>query len=159
MRPATAPVLSWENWLFTLTGWPYVVRGVFAGTMSVIRPKQITFKVTPKSPGGMPALPASLLTPYLAFTTGLSSVAIYGEYRGHVLGYVLLCIFGATSYSTVSILVPLLHIREAARGAGVRFTQALRTARWPLTLALATTLPLGFAMAHYVPDLALVLHL
>ncbi|WP_042441932.1 glycosyltransferase family 2 protein [Streptacidiphilus jiangxiensis] len=157
LRPAAAPVLSWENWLFTLTGWPYVVRGVVAGAMSVIRPRQITFKVTPKGFGGMPELPAKLLAPYLTFTLFLSSVALYGEYRGHVLGYVLLCIFGATSYSVVSILVPLLHIREAARAAGARWSKALRTARLPLALGLATLVPLGFAMAHYVPHLAAVL--
>ena len=31
MRPAEAPVFTWENALFMLTRWPYVVRGVWAG--------------------------------------------------------------------------------------------------------------------------------
>jgi hypothetical protein len=134
-----------------------VVRGVLAGAMSVIRPRQITFKVTPKSPGGMPALPSGLLAPYLTFTTALSAVAIYGEHRGHVLGYVLLCILSSFSYAVVCVVVPLLHIREAARSAGTRLLRALPTARLPLVLGLATLVPLGFAMAHYVSHLAAVL--
>lgn len=151
MRPAQAPVLSWENWLFTLTGWPYVVRGVLAGIRGAIRPRQVTFKVTPKSPGGLPALPGTLMTPYLAFTLTLSSVALYGELRTKAVGYVLLCIMGSLSYAVVCVTVPLLHIAEAARSGGVRFTRAVRTARLPLTLGLLAALPLGFAAIRYVP--------
>jgi hypothetical protein len=151
LRPATAPTLSWENWLFTLTGWPYVARGVIAGVRSAIRPRPITFKVTPKSPGGMPALPARLMYPYLGFSVGLSSIAIYGELRAKVFGYVLLCIVGALSYATVSISVPVLHMREAARASGVGTGKALSTARLPLALGLLTLIPLGLAAVHYVP--------
>lgn len=151
LRPATAPTLSWENWLFTLTGWPYVARGVAAGIMGAIRPRPVTFKVTPKSPGGMPALPARLMYPYLGFSAGLSTIAIYGELRAKVFGYVLLCIVGALSYATVSIGVPILHMRESARAAGVPLGRALGTARVPLTLGLLTLIPLGLAAVHYVP--------
>lgn len=151
LRPAVAPTLSWENWLFTLTGWPYVVRGVLAGVAAAIRPRPITFKVTPKSPGGMPALPVRLMYPYLGFSLGLSTIAIYGELRAKVFGYVLLCIISSLAYAVVSISVPVLHIREAARSAGVRARDALRTARLPLGLGLLALVPLAVAAIHYVP--------
>lgn len=158
LRPAQAPVLSWENWLFTLTGWPYVARGVTAGFMSAIRPKPITFKVTPKSAAGMPTLPAGLMTPYLAFSIALSGVAVYGELCTQSVGYVLLCIFSSLAYATVSVGVPLLHMREAARNAGERFRNALRVVRLPLILGLLTLPSLGFAIARYVPYVLGVYH-
>src|SRR6185312_291840 len=150
--------LSWENWLFTLTGWPYVARGVTAGFMSAIRPKPITFKVTPKSAAGMPTLPAGLMTPYLAFSIALSGVAVYGELCTQSVGYVLLCIFSSLAYATVSVGVPLLHMREAARNAGERFRNALRVVRLPLILGLLTLPSLGFAIARYVPYVLGVYH-
>jgi hypothetical protein len=158
LRPATAPTLSWENWLFTLTGWPYVARGVMAGFISAIRPKPITFKVTPKSAAGIPALPAGLMTPYLIFSLALSSVAVYGELCTKSVGYVLLCIFSAMAYATVSVGVPLLHIREAAVNAGESFRTALRAARGPLCLGLLTLPTLVFAVARYVPYVLGVYH-
>jgi cellulose synthase/poly-beta-1,6-N-acetylglucosamine synthase-like glycosyltransferase len=157
MRPATAPVLAWENWLFTLTGWPYVVRGVVAGIAGVIRPKPVTFKVTPKGMGGMPSLPTKLVAPYLGITLGLSAVAIYGELANRVIGYVFLCLMSSLSYAVVSVLVPLLHIRESARSVGARFTAAFPTARLPFALGLATFLPLGFAIYKYIPHIVVLL--
>ncbi|MBR7833156.1 glycosyltransferase [Actinospica durhamensis] len=158
LRPAKAPVLSWENWMFTLTGWPYVARGVTAGFMSAIRPKPITFKVTPKSAAGMPTLPARLMTPYLAFSLALSGVAVYGELCTQSVGYVLLCIFSSTAYATISIGVPLLHARESARNAGETFRRALSVARTALVLGLLVLPSLGFAMARYVPYVLGVYH-
>lgn len=158
LRPAHAPVLSWENWLFTLTGWAYVARGVTAGFISAIRPKPTTFKVTPKGVAGMPSLPPGLLTPYLVFSVALSGVAVYGELCTKSVGYVLLCIFSAMAYATVSIAVPMLHIREAAANAGESFRSALRSARMPLCLGLLTLPTLCFAIARYVPYVLGVYH-
>ena len=28
LRPHDAPVLSWENWLYTLTRWPFIAWGI-----------------------------------------------------------------------------------------------------------------------------------
>src|SRR5262249_33167937 len=61
LRPPDAPVLSWENWLYALTRWPYNAWGVAAAVVQKIRPKPITFKVTPKSTGGMEPLPSGLV--------------------------------------------------------------------------------------------------
>lgn len=152
-RPADAPVLAWENWLFVLTGWPYVVRGVIAGTIGVIRPKPVTFKVTPKGMGGMPTLPTPLMAPYLGITLTLSGIAIYGELADRVIGYVFLCLMGAFSYAMVSLTVPLLHIRESARKVGTTFRRALPTARLPLVLGMATFVPLIFAWYEYLPHI------
>ncbi|MBW8806121.1 MAG: glycosyltransferase [Catenulisporales bacterium] len=156
-RPANAPILAWETWLFALTGWPYAVRGVAAGIVGVLRPKPLTFKVTPKGMGGMPSLPTRLMAPYLGITLALSAVVLYGEFADRVIGYIFLCLVSSLSYAVVSVLVPLLHIRESARTAGARFTAALPTARLPLALGLATFLPLAFAMDKYVPHIVVLL--
>jgi cellulose synthase (UDP-forming) len=153
MRPAEAPVFTWENALFMLTRWPYVVRGVWAGIIGVIRPRPVTFKVTPKGTGGMPGLPTKLMAPFVVFSTLLSGIAIYGELANRVIGYVFLCIVSALYYGAVSVVVPLLHMREVARSAGVRTRQAFRTARLPLTLGIATFLPLVYAAIRYYPHI------
>ena len=57
LRPRSAPILSWENWLYTLSRWPYIARGIGAAIIQTVRPRPVTFKVTPKAAGGLERLP------------------------------------------------------------------------------------------------------
>ncbi|MFG2334205.1 glycosyltransferase family 2 protein [Streptomyces sp. NPDC048604] len=149
LRPRSAPVLSWESWLFGLARWPYVAWGVGAALAQKLRPRQITFKVTPKNRDGLEPLPLRAVAPYLLITTLLSSAAVVGQFTGPAFGYVFLCILGALSYSTVTLAICALHIGETAHAAGVRRLRALRTAAIPLTAGLLTLLPLAFAVAVF----------
>ena len=51
LRPQHAPIISWENWLYTLARWPYIARGILSSIVQVIFPRPTTFKVTPKGVG------------------------------------------------------------------------------------------------------------
>lgn len=162
LRPRNAPILSWENWLYTLTRWPYIAWGILAAVIQVLRPRPVTFKVTPKAAGGLERFPVRLTLPYVVISGVSAAAAITGEATNNAAGYVFLCIAAATTYAVVSVVVPLLHASEAAANASASFGFALwKTARAPLFMALAGLLPVALAVVRYplyltyvVPNLA-----
>jgi len=150
LRPRNAPVLSWENWLYALTRWPFNARGVVAALLQQIWPRPITFKVTPKASGGLEPLPTGLVLPFVAITMVLSTAAIVGEFTTGAVGYVGLCLLGGLTYAVVALAVCLLHAVEAARAAGAALPRALvATVRRPLAVSVAALVPLGTALALY----------
>jgi len=144
------PIISWETWLYALSRWPFIAWGVAAAAVQQIRPKPITFKVTPKTVGGLEPLPMGLVLPFVAITAALSTAALVGEFSTAAVGYVGLCLLGALTYAVVSFAVCVLHARESARGAGSRVGTALSaTVRRPLGAALVALVPLVVAVVIY----------
>jgi cellulose synthase (UDP-forming) len=159
LRPPDAPIVSWENWLYTLARWPYIARGICSAIGYVIRPRAVTFKVTPKGKGGLESLPTRLIIPYLLVTCAFSAAALTGEAANHAVGYVFLCIVGSLMYAVVSVLIPVLHAREMGQRAGVGTGTALRrTSVVPLILGLLSALPVLYAAIHYPAYAEHVLH-
>lgn len=153
LRPPDAPLISWENWLYTLARWPYIARGVLAATAQKLWPRPVGFRVTPKSRDDLERLPGRLIAPYVVITLTLSATALAGAAMSTpAAGYVFLCILGAALYAVVAVAVPVLHAREAAREASVTWLHALRaTAAVPATVGAATLLPLLTAAVLFVP--------
>lgn len=149
MRPKDSAVFSWEIWLFGLSRWPYVAWGVLAAVTQRLRPRQITFKVTPKKRDGLDPLPLRAVAPYLLITTFLSGSALVGQFTGPAVGYVFLCILGSASYTAVTLAIGGLHVRETARSTGASAFRTLRTAALPLVAGLLTLLPLALAVAVF----------
>ncbi|MFF5938632.1 glycosyltransferase family 2 protein [Streptomyces sp. NPDC012508] len=157
LRPHDAPVFSWEQWLFVLARWPFVIWGIAAALLQRVRPRPTVFKVTPKSRDGLEPLPLRLVLPYVLISLGLSAAAIVGELTGPAAGYVFLSILGSLSYAVVALAVSALHVVEAARGAGVRVRRAFGTAWLPLLAGASCLLPLTLAAVLYPVYLAGVL--
>lgn len=157
LRPRNAPLVSWETWLFALARWPFVIWGLLGAAAQRMSPRPLTFKVTPKTAQGPQPLLARLTLPFVALATVLSSVAIVGELTSPSVGYVFLCLIAALAYAAVGVAIPLLHIHESARAAGVGFSVALPTARLPLTLGLLACVPAGVAVTFYPAYAAAVL--
>jgi cellulose synthase/poly-beta-1,6-N-acetylglucosamine synthase-like glycosyltransferase len=149
LRPRRAPLVSWESALFVLARWPYVAWGVVAATLQTIRPRLVTFKVTPKQRNGLEPLRLRVVAPYLFLTLTLSAAARYGELYTTQAGYVFLCILGAACYAAMSLAVPALHAVESARADGISRRDAASTARVPLLAGVAAAVPLGMAAAAY----------
>lgn len=149
LRPRSAPVVSWEQWLFILARWPFVAWGVLGAVVQEIRGRPVHFKVTPKDRTGLEPLPHQLLLPFTGIAIGLSAAALAGEQTGPAVGYVLLCILGAAVYAMVAVLIAILHVREAARTAGTSLRGALATARTPLLVAALPLLPVVSAITLY----------
>jgi hypothetical protein len=147
-RPVTAPVLSWENCLYRLTRWPIVACGLCAAALQRLRPRPITFEVTPKSVDGLTRLPATLIAPYVVLSVLLAGTAIVGEVARGPGSYVLLCLLGALAYLVVPFAVCLLHASEGARTAAVSMRRAIgKTASAPLLISLLTIPPVAVAIA------------
>ena len=157
LRPRGAPLLSWETWLFALARWPFVILGVVGAVVQRMRPRPLTFKVTPKSEAGPQPLLARLTLPFAVLAVALSSVALFGELASPSVGYVFLCLIAATAYAAVALAVPLLHVHESARAAGVTFRSALPTAWLSLTLGVLSALPVATALVLYPAYAAAVL--
>jgi cellulose synthase (UDP-forming) len=159
LRPPEAPIISWENWLYAFARWPFIAWGVIAAILQKIRPRPLSFRVTPKTTGGLEPLPARLVLPYGIISAVLSSAALVGEATTAAYGYVFLCVLGATCYGTVTVAVPLLHAREAARNASVAFAAAVRTTvGTPLVIAAAVVAPVLLAAATYPSYLFKFIH-
>ncbi|GAA0237535.1 glycosyltransferase family 2 protein [Cryptosporangium japonicum] len=151
-RPTSAPVVSWEEWLYQLVRWPLILRGVLAAFAQRIRPTRIEFRVTPKGNDGLEVLPTELLHPFYLISLAMSSIALVAEFvlNTDSWGYLLLCLLAASTYTFVSLVLPLLHAHESAKRAGVEFTHALgATAAIPLLVAIALIVPLAVAIAGY----------
>lgn len=136
LRPMKVPVLTWENWLYTFTRWPYIAWGALAAVVQQIRPTPVVFKVTPKVRDSLEPLPARLTAPYFLLSVLTSGAALVGGFTTTAYGYVFLCLLASLSYAVVTVAVPLLHAKESATAAGASLYAALRgTALPPLALA------------------------
>ena len=150
LRPPKAPVVSWESWLYSIARWPYNGLGICAALRNRIRPRPVSFKVTPKGSGGLELFPARLLIPYAVVSLISSAAGLFGERGGGAPGYVFLSILAALTYAITTIAVPFLHAREAANAVGVRLSGAIRsTIRVPLLVALVVTIPAVTAAGLY----------
>ena len=160
LRPAWAPIISWESWLYALTRWPYLAWGIGAALWQWLRPRPVSFAVTPKRAAGMQPLPARLIMPYLVISAACSGAAMAGEAFTTTAGYVFLSLLAAVMYGVVVTAVPVLHAREMSARAGVPVTVAVRrTARGPLLLAAGTLALAAVAVASFPPYIAPLLHL
>jgi cellulose synthase/poly-beta-1,6-N-acetylglucosamine synthase-like glycosyltransferase len=141
LRPVRAPILSWENWLYRLTRWPFIAWGVCAAAVALFRPRPITFKVTPKAADGLEPLPPKVIAPYVTISVVLAGAALVGELSTTAAGWVFLCLLGAAVYAVVTFAVCFLHAVEASRSAGVGLARAIaETVRAPLLIS-ALTIP------------------
>jgi cellulose synthase (UDP-forming) len=155
LRPPGTPIVSWENWLYCLTRWPFIAWGVCAATMQLLRPRPITFKVTPKNTDGLEPLPFPLVIPFLAVSLVLAGGALAGELTNRAVGYVFLCLLGSATYWIVACAVCCLHASESARTAGVTRRRAFATTVRAPALAVVLTLPCVATAIALFPDYAI----
>jgi hypothetical protein len=147
LRPADAPSLSWENWLYRLTRWPFIAWGVCAATLQLLRPRPVTIKVTPKVVDGLERLPARLIAPHVVLSVVLAAAALAGP---RVTAYSLLCLLGALVCLVVPFTVCLLHAADTAGTAGARLGRAIgETVRVSLLVSALAIPPViaGFVRA------------
>jgi cellulose synthase/poly-beta-1,6-N-acetylglucosamine synthase-like glycosyltransferase len=112
LRPATAPVISWESILFQLVRWPWALIGCASGFLGAVTGREDGFKVTPKRADGEKPLPVRVLLPYL-FLSAVSIVPVLlVEDPGPALGYYFWALLNGAAYLLVSIAVVTLHIAE-----------------------------------------------
>jgi len=149
LRPQTAPLLSWEVWLYALARWPIIGWGLIAAGVQQITPTPVVFTVTPKGTSAVEPMPVRLIAPYLTITVVLSAAAIVGIVRTGAVGYIGLCLIGAIFYAVLAIAAPLLHAREASTASGIPYSAAL-LAVWTSVLSwIVAATPLCLALTTY----------
>ncbi len=150
LRPPWAPLVSWENWLYSLTRWPFVALGICAAFAGFLRSRPVSFKVTPKHAGALEPLPVKFVVPFVLIAAGSSSAAIIGERFTAAAGYVFLSALAGVVYALVAFTVPVRHAAETAAGAGASLWTALWvTVRGPVVLAACATVVALTAVVLY----------
>jgi cellulose synthase/poly-beta-1,6-N-acetylglucosamine synthase-like glycosyltransferase len=139
-RPQRAKLGGWESWLFTMARWPYVCWGCFSAVLQQIRPKPVTFKVTPKGDRGVEKLPTGLLWPYIGVSLVAFYAALYGSRVHNPPGYLLLCLGCGFTYLMVIVGVSLMHVIETGRSTGARGVPLVGTISQPLFVILLLVL-------------------
>ncbi|WP_218007769.1 glycosyltransferase family 2 protein [Nocardia vinacea] len=150
LRPVDTPVLSWENWLYRMTRWPFIAWGVGAAVWQLLRPSPITIRVTPKEVDGLEPLPSRLIAPHAVLGTLLAVAAFIGEFSGATASYIVLALSGAAIFNAVMLAVCVLHAAETVEAAGVSFRAAIENVAAPLSMAVLTILPVAAATALFV---------
>ena len=112
LRPASAPPLSWEHWLFELSRGPWVFAGVAAAVREWLFPIPVTFKVTRKGEANAP-LPLQFLVPYLlAVAIGVASAFVLGDSVRLAQGYVLLTLVTTCMFAVTALAIVVLSHRQ-----------------------------------------------
>ncbi|MBV9328018.1 MAG: glycosyltransferase [Chloroflexi bacterium] len=162
LRPATAPVLSWEAILFEYVRWPWMVLGIAHALIGHVTGKVFSFRVTPKGANGPRTLPVSILLPYVAIVVVEAGTAILVEHPGAAIGYTYLALVAALSYVVVIAAMIHLQFRENQRVFSLpRLAQlgaALRVSPLPtfssMLVGAALVLRGGAVAAAFVPGAA-----
>jgi cellulose synthase/poly-beta-1,6-N-acetylglucosamine synthase-like glycosyltransferase len=150
LRPPRAPLVSWENWLYSLTRWPFVALGICAAVAGLFRTRPVNFRVTPKHARALEPLPVKLVVPFALISIASASAAVVGERYTAAAGYIYLSALAGVVYAFITILVPVRHAVEAAAATGTKFGTALwETARAPVVVAVCATALALTAVALY----------
>ena len=143
LRPADAPVISWEAILFQFVRWPWALIGCAHAIWGCVTGREDGFKVTPKRTGGDRPLPIRVLIPYLLLSAGSILPALLVKDAGAARGYYFWALLNGAVYMLVAVAVVALHVvenrshtdRSMLRFAGARLP-AIATVAAALGLAI-----------------------
>jgi cellulose synthase (UDP-forming) len=135
LRPANAPVLSWEAILFEYVRWPWMVLGIGHALVGRVTGHEFSFRVTPKGVSEPRPLLLPVLLPYVLIVVVEAGVTLVVDHPGAAVGYLYLALVAALSYALVLAAVISLQLRENRR------TFAMPRAAQLSALVRATPLP------------------
>ena len=144
LRPADAPVISWEAILFQFVRWPWALVGCAHALWGCVTGREDGFKVTPKRTGGDRPLPTRVLMPYLLLSAGSILPALLVKDAGAARGYYFWALINGAVYLLVTVAVVALHIVENRAHTSRR--SMLRFAGVRLTAVSTVAAALGFAI-------------
>ena len=120
LRPANAPVISWESILFQLVRWPWALLGCANAIWGVVTGREDGFKVTPKRADGERPLPVRVIVPYLVLSAISILPVLLVSDPGAARGYYFWALLNGAAYLTVAIAVVALHIAESRAHSNAR---------------------------------------
>ncbi len=146
LRPANAPVLSWEAILFEYVRWPWMVIGIAHALVGRITGKEFSFRVTPKGANGPRALPNRVLLPYGVIVAVEAGVTMFVAHPGAAVGYAYLALLAAASYVVVLAVLIALQLRENRRAFPEQKAAEVRSALRASPLPTLSSLLVGAAI-------------
>ncbi len=146
LRPADAPVISWEGILFQFVRWPWALIGCAHAVWGCVTGREDGFKVTPKGKAGERPLPLRVLAPYLLLSAGSILPALLVNNAGAARGYYFWALINGAVYLLVTIAVVALHIVENRAHTGRRSMLRFAGLRLPAIAAVAAALGLAIVV-------------
>jgi len=147
LRPASAPVLSWEAVLFQFVRWPWALIGCANAVWGTLTGREDGFKVTPKGAAGERPLPLRVILPYLVLVAVSILPVLLVANPGPARGYYFWALLNGATYLLVSIAVVALHIAENRAHADRRTMLRLAGARAAAISGIGGVLAFG-ALLH-----------
>ncbi len=112
LRPANAPVISWEAILFQFVRWPWALIGCASAVWGTVTGRENGFKVTPKGAAGERPLPLRVILPYLFLAAVSILPVLLVANPGAARGYYFWALLNGATYLLVSVAVVALHVAE-----------------------------------------------
>jgi magnesium-transporting ATPase (P-type) len=112
-RPREVKLFSWENLLFEMARWPWILIACFEAVYAVVSRRKSVYKVTPKKMDSRLVKFYTIL-PYILIVSLNIATLILGTLNYENIGYVLFLIINTVFYTTLIIVITALHIRESA---------------------------------------------
>ncbi|HYF26027.1 MAG TPA: glycosyltransferase [Baekduia sp.] len=152
LRPADAPVLSWEGALFALVRWPWTLIGCAQAIAGRVTGRPVDWKVTPKGGDGPQGLPLRVLAPPLVIALASAAPILLVPDPGPARGYLFWAVVNAILYFGVAVATVVLHLYEQRRllAGGFGLLRALRAPLALSALVAAVVLPGAAAGARDV---------
>lgn len=115
LRPATAPLFSWEAALFQIVRWPWVIHGSLMGIKLAIFRSKVEFRVTPKGALLQRSLSWKVIAPYIAILVVTFTPTLLGQDGGPAKGYYFFLIIIQISYIAAVAGIVLVHRHEVSK--------------------------------------------
>ncbi len=115
LRPATAPLFSWEAALFQILRWPWVVYGSLMGVRMAIYPSTVEFRVTPKGALRQRSLSWKVLAPCIAVLAVTFTPTLLVYDAGAAKGYYFFLIIIQIIYVAALAGMVLVHRHEVSK--------------------------------------------
>ena len=112
LRPADAPLFSWEMVFFQFVRWPWILYACLQAAIGVLFKKEFVFRVTPKGWKGAKPLPFIAVLPYIIIILVEAGTAILINNPGKAGGYYYFCILYSLTYIVVLVTIIVLQVKE-----------------------------------------------
>jgi hypothetical protein len=116
LRPKTTKLFSWENSLFELARWPWVLIACTDAVLSLIFKQKRIARVTPKSKGRLVPVTNTVLMPYIVIVLINLLAMVFRQDGGEQAGYFGFALVTTASYLILMATAIVMHIRETKGG-------------------------------------------
>ncbi len=113
LRPSDVKYISWENMLFELARWPWVLIACIDAVYSNITGINHTFKVTSKGKASSTLASYKIAFPYVVLALVMFLAILFRADGGEFLGYYYFALVSLLAYIVLTFIVIVLHIQES----------------------------------------------